>query len=415
MTARGLTGSGAAAVRAAGARAVKARTSAATAVIAVLAAGCGSAGTGSASPASAGATAGGTVAAAAAPLLAATSVTTAGGTWAVLPMGGTGDNLFWQLFGLTSSSGQWSLQTPPDIATNGAVVLAPQAGTLFVGVRPSIDLSFSPVMDTSDGGKNWTALSPASGLANTPGALAAAPDGQLIALGDDQQVSTLASAEGNWSSLTSEQALAATPAGRACDLTALTATAYTPSGTPLLGGACGKGSTAGVFAYSGGTWRITGPRLTGSPADGPVQVLRLTRTGDTDIVLLEEGSGSAAALVAAWTSDGGTHWTESPTLRLDGASPSAASLGADGAIGVMLPGDHADVIQGPGDGWESLPDLPAAGSSILALPSSQLTQVLTATASTLDVWRLAPAADTAPAKWVRTQVITVPIQYGSSD
>src|ERR1700731_5445930 len=84
-------------------------------------------------------------------LSAATSLTSPAGTWAAIPMGATGPDLFWQLFLLPAAGGPWSLQTPPDIATNGALVLAspsgsgPGSGTLIAGIRPSLDLSFSPV------------------------------------------------------------------------------------------------------------------------------------------------------------------------------------------------------------------------------------------------------------------------------
>ena len=156
---------------------------------------------------------------AAAPLSPATSVTSPGGTWAAIPMGGSGPNQFWQLFLLPAPGGRWSLQTPPDIATNGALILAAQDGpsqdgaTLTTGVRPSLDLTYSPVTTTRDGGRSWTTLLPDAGLANAPDALAAAPGGQLIALSQHNQVS-LARPGSSWATLTTESTLAATPAAR---------------------------------------------------------------------------------------------------------------------------------------------------------------------------------------------------------
>jgi hypothetical protein len=381
---------------------------AALAAIALLACGCASTATRSTSAAG---TAG---VSAAAPLSAATSVAATDGTWAVIPMGGTGPNLFWQLFGLTKADGDWSLDTPPDIATNGALILAPQDGKgrdaapLLVGVRPSLDLSFSPVTDTSDDGKAWTTLTPQSGLADVPDALAATPDGQLIAISTGGQVSELSSPQGNWSSLTTARAVAATPAGRECALTALTATAYTAAGTPLLGGTCGKPGVAGIFAYSGGTWQLSGPTLPGSLAGQRIQVLRLTRTGSTEAALLQAGSGSSAVLVAAWTSGG--RWTLSRALRLDGAQPVSASFGSGDAVGVTLTGDRGAVLRGPGSSWQALPQLPVGQSVVLALPSAQVTEALVADGNILDVWRLGANA----ASWRRGQVVHVPIQYGSS-
>ena len=109
----------------------------------------------------------------------------AGATWATVPMGAaSGADLFWQLFVRPAGGRQWSLQTPPGIATNGAIVLAApdttaNSGTgataLVAGVRPSLDLSFSPITRTSDLGRSWATQPPQSGLADVPDALAAAP------------------------------------------------------------------------------------------------------------------------------------------------------------------------------------------------------------------------------------------------
>ena len=155
------------------------RYAAAALALAILAAGCGSASRPAQAPGSS-----------AVPLSLTTAVTGPGATWAAVPMGATsGADQFWQLFMLPASSNQWSLQTPPDIATNGALILAGQAGQgIIVGERPSLYLTFSAITTTRDGGNDWATLPPASGLADVPDALAAAPDGHLIALGGNQQV-----------------------------------------------------------------------------------------------------------------------------------------------------------------------------------------------------------------------------------
>jgi hypothetical protein len=345
-----------------------------------------------------------------------TSLTSPGGTWAAVPMGASGPNLFWQLFLLPVAGGSWSLQTPPDIATNGALILAPQDGsgqdakTLTTGVRPSLDLSFSPVTTTRDDGLDWATLPPDPGLANVPDALAAAPGGRLIALGQDHQVVIISPGSPSWSTLTSQHALAATTAARGCGLTALTAAAYTPAGTPLLGGTCARDGTAGVFAYTAGTWHLTGPALPAPLAGQHIQVLRLTRTGNTDTALLEAGTGQAAALLAAWTSDAGQHWTLSPALRPGGSRPVSASFGSSGATAVVLTGNRAEILAGTRASWQPLPALPPARSITLALPADGTTDALAADGSTLTAWQFT----TGSSRWARTQVITVPIEYGSS-
>jgi hypothetical protein len=379
----------------------------ALAALAALAGGCASA-SGSPPPAA--------PPAALAQLSPATSLTSASGTWTTIPMGGTGPNLFWQLFARPAAGGRWSLQTPPAIATNGALILAVPGGTgqdaktLAVGVRPSLDLSFSPMMTTADGGRDWATTPPDPGLANVPDSLAAAPGGQLLALDINQQVSDTVSATAAWTALTSSKDLAATDAGRRCAPAALTAVAYTATGTPLLGAACAMAGTVGIFAYSAGTWRLAGPALPASLAGGRVQVLRLTRTAGTDTALLEVGTGQAATLVAAWTSDDAVHWTTSAAFRLGGAQPVSASTGGGGAIGVILSGGRGELLNGPLASWRPLPALPPGRSLTLALPAAGSTDALAANGTKLTVWQLAEGS----ASWSKAQVINVPIQYGSS-
>jgi hypothetical protein len=354
------------------------------------------------------------------PFSLATAETGPGATWAAVPMGASGPNLFWQLFLLPAGGTRWSLQTPPDIATNGALVLAGQAGQgLITGELPSLDLTFSAITTTPDGGRNWATLPPISGLANVPDALAAAPDGHLIALGQDQRVSVAGPfgpsgpsgpSGAGWTTLTSKHALAATPAGRSCALTGLTAAAYTPAGSPLLAGACGHAGIAGVFAYTGGSWRPAGPALPASLAGQRVRVLRLSRIGSNDVAVLDAGSGAPASLLAAWTSDGGQHWSLSPVLSPGGSYPVSVSFGSGGATAVVLNGNRGETLAGPGASWRPLPALPPGQSVTLALPAAGTTDALTATGSTLTAWQFTGS----PARWVKTQVIKVPIQYGSS-
>ena len=393
----------------------------------LLAAGCGSATSQTAAPDAAGP-------ASPAPLSLQMSIQAAGATWATVPMGAaSGADLFWQLFLLSAGSSQWSLQTPPDIATNGAIVLAaPAMGgnggtgvkTLVAGVRPSLDLSFSPITRTSDLGQSWATQPPQSGLADVPDALAAAPGApggtggsgvQLIALGQDGTVSVTTGAGGSWRPLIAERALAASPAGRECGLTGLTAVAYSPGGTPLLAGTCGRDGRVGVFSETGRTWQLAGPALTpsagapASPGGQRVQVLRLSRAGGQDVALLEVGAAPSLSLLAAWTGDGGAHWRLSPVLRTGATAAVSASFG-DGEAGVVLAGNQAETIAGPGAAWRRLPALPAGRTVTLALPASGPAEALAADAGTLTAWQLAGS----PAAWVKTQTIKVPIQYGSS-
>jgi len=386
---------------------------AAAALAAVICAGAALAGCGSAaSPAAA-------RPAAPVSLPLATSLASGPVTWAVVPMGSAapGPNQFWQLFELPAGATRWALETPPEIATNGALAAAPAAGqALVAGVHSTLGLDFSPVTATADGGRTWSAGTPDPGLARVPDALAAAPHGTgLIALDQGRAGPAAATASsataGSWSPLTTTKNLAATAAGRACGLTALAAAAFSPAGVPVLGGTCHHPGVAGVFAEQAGTWQAAGPPLPAALRGQTVQVLRLTRTGDRLTALLQAGTGRAASLVAAWTADGKS-WTVSPPLPLAGAAVLSSSFGGDGAAAVALTGRRAATLTGPGGSWQSLPALPAAPHVTLALPAGGAVMALATDRSILTVWRLAGPAG--GGTWTRSQTTTVPIQYGSS-
>jgi hypothetical protein len=343
------------------------------------------------------------VAAPAAPALSAvTSTQTTDATWVTIPMGATaGPNEFWQLFIRPAGSQRWRLQTPSGAATNGALVLAASGATLTTGIRPSIDLTFSPVTSTSDEGKSWATSPPQTGLADHPDALAAAPDGHLIAAGQDNQISVLAPHGVTWTTLTSKDALAA--AAPACSLTSLTAVAYTPSGNPLAAGSCSRAGIVGIFTRAGSQWRLAGPPLPASLKGQQVQVLRLTRTSTGDEALFQAGT----SLIAAWSADG-SHWTLSPVLKTATAAPASVSFGVKNELAVVLTGGPAQTVTGPGGTWHALPALPAGHSVALALPPGGPAEALAADGGTLTIWQVTGA------RWAKVQTIKVPIQYGSS-
>jgi len=341
-----------------------------------------------------------------------TSLATNTAAWATIPMGApAGANQFWELFRIPAGGSRWALLTPPDVATNGALVLATLGGqTLVTGVRPSLHLDFSPVTGTSDGGTTWASKPPHPGLADSPDAVAAGPAGQLLAVGSNGQATVNRPGGTGWTGLTSARALAATTAGQACRLTTLSAASYTPAGDPLLGGRCARPGVAGIFAYRGGSWQAAGPALPASLASRAQQVLRLTTAGTSNLALLQAGQGSAASLVAAWTSDGGKHWALSPPLALNGAHPVSTAFGHSGAVAVTLSSGHAETITRATAQWHALPALPPSRAVTLAFPPTGGLDALAADGSELTVWRLGSGE----ASWAKIQAMKVPIQYGSS-
>ena len=368
----------------------------------VLGAGCGSA---SRQPAA--------TAVPARPPSLATALVTTTGTWAVAVMGGSaaGHNNFWQLFVRPTATGKWRLATPPGVASNGGLVLtSPGAGSVVAGFRPSQNLSYSPLATSRDNGTAWTPGLLDAALADVPDALAAAPGGgHLHALLAGGQAELSGPGGTGWGKLASRRTLAASPAGRRCGLGGLTAVAFRPSGVPLLAASCTHPGTAGIFGYASGTWQLAGPTLPATYAHQDISVLRLTTTAGTTTALLAAGTGSAADLLAAWSTGGGARWTVSPPLPLHGAKLTSASSGPGGNVAAVLTGNHAQAITGPAGAWHPLPALPP-GTATLAPGPAGGWDALAVHGARLAIWRLPHGG----AAWAVTQAISVPVAFGSS-
>jgi hypothetical protein len=340
----------------------------------------------------------------------ATSMTTATGqTWAIVAMGGSAaaEDRFWELFTRLPGGSQWKLDTPPGVADNGGLVAAGSSGALTVAFEPSQDLVFSPLAQTGNGGKTWDAGLLNASVAVVPDALAADSTAMLALLhnGAVDQATTGQTASGSWVQLAAPGSIAVSTAGRACQVTGLTAVAYTPSGIPLAAASCARQGIAGIFARVAGTWRATGPAV---PAGQPVKVVRLTQTADDDTALLQATAKSGASLLAAWTGDG-TKWTVSPSLPLRGGRVLASGTGPGGAVWVLLSGDRAEILTAPGAAWQELP-APPPGTAALVAGSGGTDEALAVSGGTLTVYQLTRDGDA----WTKSQAIQVPIALGSS-
>jgi hypothetical protein len=180
---------------------------------------------------------------------------------------------------------------------------------------------------------------------------------------------------------------------------AVNAVSFGTNNVPMAAGSCVRRGVAGVFADTGGAWQAAGPVVPGGLGGDQVQVLGLARTADGNVALLEAGSD----LLAAW-SDGG-HWTVSGPVA--GGGVSASGFGADGSVWV-LGGGRAETISGPGSSWQALPPAPAGTAALAPGAGSGGYDALAVSGSKLTVWQLTAGA------WAKVQVISVPIQYGSS-
>ena len=151
----------------------------------------------------------------------ATSVQAGGGTWATVAMGDLGQPLdtFWQLLFRPSGASSWSDRVEATaVATNGGLVLASGSDSLVVGVRPSNDLTFSPLISTSNGGRSWSNGLLNQGLVSRPQALASARRRALAIVqgGEGAQVLRDTKDSSAWQPVTTVRALASTPSSRAC-------------------------------------------------------------------------------------------------------------------------------------------------------------------------------------------------------
>ena len=300
-----------------------------------------------------------------------TSLVTAQGTWAIAVMGGSAasHNNFWQLFVRPAGASRWSLVTPKGVADNGGLVAAGASTSLVVGFRPSQNLAYSPLAASTDTGKNWTPGLLDADLADNPGAIAVSPSGRTLALLQDGTITTAptasAAAAGQWTTLSTRDALAASAPGRSCGLVGVSAVSFGPDKNPMAAGSCARPGVAGVFTDTGGTWRSAGLVLPGK-STGTVQVLGLAATAGGNVALLAAGN----SLLAAWWN--GTRWTVSDPLAAGPVTAStvrALGFGADGSAWLLLGDGRAETIGGTGGSWQALPPVPS-GTMTLAPPGS---------------------------------------------
>jgi hypothetical protein len=350
----------------------------------------------------------------------ATSASNASGTdWAVVKMGGSADPLdnFWELFVRPAGSASWRLATPAGVASNGGLVMAATGTTsLVAGFLPSQMLTFSPLAATSDGGANWSQsalLKP--GFSDVPYALGAGSGGQLLALTDTGDVDASTNAGASWRTITTRRALAASPAARACGIDALTAVAWTPTGSPLVAARCDQPDATGIFILAAGGWRRAGLPLPGNLSRDAVDVIGLATNGQRMTVVLAAKSATRTTMLAGWSTDGGASWRLSPELAAGTATGPSVSIWADGSVGLVLPGSTAaSATTGATIGWQSpewrtLPQLPARTATLAAGPDGQ-PQALAVSGVAFTAWQLAAGSN----RWTVTQTVHVPVPYGSS-
>ena len=156
---------------------------------------------------------------------------------------------------------------------------------------------------------------------------------------------------------------------------------------------------AGVFTAARGTWQSAGLVLPPGSARISVQVLGLASIPGGNVALLLAAGPPARGLVGRDALD---------RVRISsGRHGARGRVRADGSAWVLPGGDGGEAIGGPGGSWQALPAVPPGTATLAPGPGGSY-DALAVSGSGLTVWQLTRGA------WVKVQLITVPIQYGSS-
>jgi hypothetical protein len=346
-----------------------------------------------------------------------TSFVTPSGTWAIVPMGALDDplNTFWQMFFRPNGKTEWTLVTPPGVADNGGISASiGKDGSVGIAFGPTNLLDFSPAAFTANNGKTWTSGVIPLGTASVPDSIAfQSATGTLEALelgGAGVKLGNPAAS--NWSTDYTESDIAASPAGRACDPTEITALAGS-STVPVVGATCTVPGKVGLFLQgrNDGSWTDIGPVLPTS--DGEFSVLTLQTISANTSAIVDARKGTSNEIFGTWRNAGTRAWSFSGALPLDaGTSIVSSGFAPDGSIVVETQSGSgtlsaARVLSGPGSSWTMLPELPS-GTQEVSLSSGGQIDALAVSSSVLTDWQLVTSG------WKREQIINVPIQYGSS-
>ena len=346
-----------------------------------------------------------------------TSISASDGSWVVLPMGHLDQplNTFWQLFFRPATSQSWSNHVEATgAASNGGLALATEGDSVLVGVRPSNHLTYSPLIVTTDSGASWSNGLLTSGLAPFPDTLALGPAGQALALVESRSGEELLSTDGSlsdWTTVATTSSLESA-SRRTCDPSSMTAVAYLGA-SPVIGANCTRHGEAGIFAGEAAGYELSGPPMPAEVANASVQVLGIWPSSSGLVALLGAATSSRTELFACWEGAAGS-WTVSGPLALE-MSDQIESFGhaEPGGIFVLMKGSsgpqRAMLVDGPGSAWDELP-APPAKTATLAFGGGGIAQALVVTDTLLRVWTLGSGSSS----WQQTQMINVPIQFGTS-
>lgn len=348
-----------------------------------------------------------------------TSLTNAQGSFVDVAMGHLDEplNTFWQLFYLPNGKSNWTLVTPPGVASNGGLVMAAnERNALVVGFRPSNFLTYSPVSITDDGGHVWSVTALPDGLLDRNDALALGGDGEIAALidGYGPEVMTSNGSASTWRSLVSQESLSKSPNANRCGIKDLTGVTFSEESDVVVGASCARPGVVGIFEETGSSWDLIGPSLSSKSAHNDVEVLDFAPVGAVTAALFAESGPLGTSLVSAWQKTGGT-WGTSPPLSLR-PSTTVTSVGPDGEGGFfVLVSDGSskptlELYRPGGASWERLASPPQGTKTVVFIAATRSIESITVNGDNFGCWVLNAQENT----WGERQRLIVPIQYGSS-
>jgi hypothetical protein len=328
------------------------------------------------------------------------------------------------------------------VQDNGGLAIAAAGDTLLAGFLPSYNLHFSPLALTTNGGASWTPtpFPLPSGLTGVPDSLALGAGGTTYALlADDGGEIVVGNAQGGeWRPLTTARALAATPLAPSrtqrttganprtsttpptpaatvtaggCGLTSIDAIAsLSPEGV-LAGGTCTKEGQIGEYAYAHGSWRAAAPPTPAALRGIPSRVLWLTSSGAATLTLVDFPSSSQNTLLAAWSTDGGHRWAESPPLVM-GAREGLIAAGQaprdQAFLLVRTPHGNRLRIGAPAAPWRATPRPPEGTATVVVSANGEI-DALAAHVYDIADWRLLGT----PAAWHMVGTLHVSVSTSS--